>query len=267
MLRVRTLILGSCLTAAALGSCITPATEVLVQLDTDAPLGRTLTIRVQVAEVGHPAQRMHLFTRGGALGDTNLPGSFAVVTGAGEDLTQPLTLTIEAELAAGANGESSVTFRRIARFTFTPHVSTTIPIFLAISCGSMTTGCTNAAVACTLSERCEEMNMTCGDRGACVSQIVMPTPFDAGARTDANDVARDAASDTGAVDAPADVANDAIDQDVVVPANGWSIRGGGFETTSPPGSQGGAFTLRSHGFVGHDRVCAGTTCVTGGLVR
>ncbi len=162
--------------ACALGQgCTFGATEVLVQLGTDAPIGRALTIVATVRAGGSLTGDggTHTWLRGGPMGTANLPGSFGVTPGRiGND--SAATLVVTAELAPGSAGEPPVTFRRVARFRFTPHTQTVIPLFLPIACGNASADCVNPSTPCTVSARCEELGQTCGDLGTCVSETVVP---------------------------------------------------------------------------------------------
>ena len=177
---------AACVFALFASACRFPATEVVVTLGTDAPTDQTLTITASVrgAAAGIDAGRaVGSWRRGGASPQITLPASFAVVP-AGDRRTEAIVLDIEASLEA--NGAQPVrTFHRVARFTLTPRVSASLPIFLPVSCSNSSTGCTSVAPdACTVSIRCEDTGMTCGDRGECVTPDVTPVPIQPGTLVD-----------------------------------------------------------------------------------
>ena len=164
---------------AVLVACTYGATETLVTIDTDAPIDRALTITVQASGATMASGDAGIqVIRGGANPTATLPGSFGVVPNGAS--SGSVTLTITAQLD-GNSSQPPIAFRRIARFSFVAHSTTAIPVFLAIGCGNLTTGCTQATGSqCTVSEYCEEQGQTCGDDGHCVSQQVVPTPSDGG---------------------------------------------------------------------------------------
>src|SRR5690348_15584346 len=112
------------LMVVALVACRTPATEVLVLMNTNAPTARMMTVvaSVQLGASIDASGEAHTFTRGGALGRDLLPGSFAVTPGAGPHDGR-VTMVVEASLESGGPDTPSVRFRRIARFAFTPGVT------------------------------------------------------------------------------------------------------------------------------------------------
>ncbi len=222
--------------AFALSGCTFGATEVRVVLGTDAPPERTLTIVASVypgSSTSGPvgATATHAWSRGGDAGSIRLPADFAVTPGA-RSTSSIATLVITAHLASNAPSEPTIEFRRVARFAFTPHVATILPVFLAVACGNPSTACTTAGARCTVSQRCEEMGTTCGDDGTCIPiavtlpalgdggiDVVFPGPREAG--VDASDV-RDATDAVEAVDAV----------DVVAPPDVVPCPAGSFVNTS-----------------------------------
>src|SRR5262249_3947953 len=149
--------------------CSFPATEVIVALDTDVPAGRMTVLR---ATVGRGAAtdgqgEQHAWSRDTTPGGLKFPATFAVVPGGAAD--DVATLVVEAYVELAGDG-SMVHLRRLARFSFTQHTSTLLPIFLAASCGSPAPlGCGPSKTdPCTMSDYCDARGLTC-DRGECVS--------------------------------------------------------------------------------------------------
>jgi hypothetical protein len=210
------------LVALLAGGCVYPATEVIVRIDTDVPADRTLLVTVTVhgANASGPgAVRTWLRTDatranvpGVDAGVAMFPASFAIVPGPGPRDGQ-VGLVVDAVLAARTPSEAPVSFRRVARFHFTPGETTVLPIFLSSTCATPTTGCTQHSGAdCTISSRCEEMGRTCGDRGDCIAPATDPhpiTPGDIDAGILGGDGGpRDAARPDGRLDASADSPSD-----------------------------------------------------------
>ena len=218
---------GTWLAVAVLGGCTYGATEVVVTLDTNAPIDRTLAIdavvSTSVSMPGMPSssQSESMWIRGGAIGTAVLPGSFAVTPGSA-DPNSVVTLTITASLAAGSSGEPEVEFRRIARFGFAEHQSTAFGVYLNVACGTVTTGCANPSTTCTLAQLCEDQGLTCGDDATCASPMVTPVPFQDAATPIVHDVTNDVAPtlDVPMADATADVRlNDAPAMDMAHPTD------------------------------------------------
>jgi hypothetical protein len=215
---------------AFVAACVFSATEVLVTLETDAPPHRPMTVTVTVrrgtSTSGPGEQRVFVrrvgaesvdSLRDGGVGDAgyrliDFPSSFAIVPREGEPRDDSVTVLFEATVGATASDEIPVVFRRVARFRFTPRTPTTLPIFLNFACGSAATGCTTVSGdRCTVSVRCEEQNLTCGDTGGCVAPAVTPVPTSRDGGVDGLDAPRDRSDVRDApdgIDALADVAVD-----------------------------------------------------------
>ncbi len=189
------------LAGIAIVACIGPPTEIVVALDTDVPLSRTMLIVATVARTAAPADAMadtHVWRRGPVSDSIRLPGTFGIVPRADGPRDEAVTLTIDAQILPLNPGEAAVTLRRVARLVFVPGTPTQVRIFLAFACATPSTDCTRTPLAsCTVGARCEELDMTCGDEGRCVSRDVRTMPVDAGrvdaavmdgATTDASDV-------------------------------------------------------------------------------
>src|SRR4051794_32323648 len=82
-------------------SCTYSTTEVLVALDTDAPISRPLSIRATVrrSSAMPSGGTEQSWTRGGSDGGIQLPGTFAVVPSPNSG-TGPITLVLDAQLDA-----------------------------------------------------------------------------------------------------------------------------------------------------------------------
>ena len=146
-------------------ACTTPATEVVVQLDSNAPADRALTIRATVradsaeAGIGTP----QTWTRGGPFGDVVFPATFGVISASGQARDAAIVLVVDAVLDGAMPGDAPIVFRTVTRFAFTPSMTTFLPVFLDASCGAPALGCTSvAAASCTASIRCDEQGLTCG---------------------------------------------------------------------------------------------------------
>lgn len=142
-----------------LPSCVTPATEIFVVLGTDVPESVPLVIKAHVRRAGRGTSVDHQWTRGAGDGGITLPASFAVTPG---DSPLDLSVTIDIEGTAG-----SLVLHRRAAVTYTAHESVALRIFLTTRCLQPATGCQGAH--CTVQALCEEMNLTCGNDGTCVS--------------------------------------------------------------------------------------------------
>ncbi len=203
--------------------CRTPATEVLIAIGTDIPASQEMTLRATVRAGGDVhSGGVAIWTRSAAGVGLSLPATFAVTPGAARN-DSTVTLDLEAVLAAQAIGEAPRTLHRIVRFSFTPHLTTQIPLFLALSCTNLVSGCTSvSADLCTESAFCQERGQTCGDRGTCTPIETVPQPIDGGvsfpdvpsAPVDAMD-ATDAVTDAPDDPTPADVRADDAAPDVV----------------------------------------------------
>ncbi|MEI8255701.1 MAG: hypothetical protein WCJ30_08525 [Deltaproteobacteria bacterium] len=208
--------------AVALSACVTGPTEMIVDLATDVPADRPMTVTVSVlhgrrsaadAAVDALGPGGHRWVRGGVVADAGvgdsidanpqgavdpitLPASFAVVPAPGGPRDGPVELSVVATVGPGPRGEPAMVLTRIARFQFAPGRTQHVPLFLAMACGSPAIGCEPAAGGhCTLSDVCAARGMSCGDHG-CV-------PIDTSTTTSRQDAGRDSAADTGTTPPPA----------------------------------------------------------------
>ncbi|MEI8256099.1 MAG: hypothetical protein WCJ30_10555, partial [Deltaproteobacteria bacterium] len=209
--------LGSFVASAAiavLSGCVRHATSVEVALGTDAPPDRALTISAFVRTIDDATSFAHdpaaRFQYGGPGGDAggSFGGSFAVVPRSGQVRGAAIELRIEAVLSATASAPEQRMSRQ-ARFAFVPETTQLARLFMPIACANPSTGCSHVDPgACTVSLRCEDQGLTCGDDGVCVApevalvprsdagEDIIPRPADTGA--DAGlDTGVDAAPDSG----------------------------------------------------------------------
>jgi ELWxxDGT repeat protein len=178
--------LGLRYAAALLSSglaCTYPATEVVVELDTDVPAGRALMVSV-FARTGPSAMsygpELRRWERGTGPSKIGLPASFAMVPAPKGARDGAVSMVVQAVLG-GSDGTPPVAIRRIARFVFIPRLRARVRLFLAARCANRVGGCLHqSADACTLSAFCEERGQTCGDDAGCVSQDVVPEPYVSG---------------------------------------------------------------------------------------
>jgi hypothetical protein len=183
---------------------------VFVTLDTDAPLDRLMTMQIvaQRPVPGRPDVRVILRGGGGASAVTT-PATFSVIPATGASLDEPARLVVDARLE-GTGTQPPIAFRRTMRFRFTSSTTTYLPLFLSTGCGAPSLGCTTvAAGACTVSVRCEEQGLTCGDDARCVPIDVTPSPTQADGGTTVMDAGIDVAPRPDASSRDADVAMDA----------------------------------------------------------
>ncbi len=197
--------------ALAVGhACVYPPTEVIVVLDSDVPLTRSLTITARVSGAAGGSGTNVSWIRGGASG-IRLPATFGVLPARGAAPDEEVTLRIDAHIGDGGPDAPAQTIHRTARFSFQAQQPTLLRIFLSLSCAALTTGCVSSPpAACTVSARCEEMGQTCGNEGRCTDPRVTPQPTDGDVLVPPIDVPADRRIDA-ATDAPTDVRLDAID--------------------------------------------------------
>ncbi len=164
----------------ASAGCTYPATEVLIALDTDVPAVRTLIIHVAVlrgdtAPVSGVTTDSVSWVRGSQPKQITLPATFAVVPDQGQPQDGLVTLVVEGEVTAMDPKTPAVRISRTARFAFVPHRTMHIPIFLPLRCHELADGCTSVPMdQCTVTARCEEQGLTCGNEGTCVPIDLMP---------------------------------------------------------------------------------------------
>ncbi len=149
--------------------CITPATEALIQVGTDIPVNRVVTIAVTVADAqAHVSMPAHWAFDAGTGTSGARAASFAVVPGRGPR-DAAITLVLDAVVVPLSPRDTPVTLRRRLAFRFLPGRTITLRVFLSVQCLRPAAGCTTvSAERCTRSVLCDELGQTCGDQGQCV---------------------------------------------------------------------------------------------------
>ncbi len=184
VVRLALLEIGGLSFAHAITGCRSPATQIELFIDSDAPLNRPVQLRIHsfagVVAPGELPSRAALagaagetlLTRDGAqMGGLNFGGSIGVLPVRTAD-TGPVTLWLRATVAATATSPE-IRMERAARFQFVRGQRGTARIFFALRCGDAAGGCTTVSASeCTVSVRCREQNATCGDQGECVAPEV-----------------------------------------------------------------------------------------------
>lgn len=165
--------------------CVTPATEIMISLGTDAPATRGMTVRVTafagaitvLADAGARDASVRLVADAGSLRSRT---TFAVIHAVGESQSDRVTLVFDVDFAPITPTSSAVHVRRVVRTMFVPHTTFTIPVFFSLACARAVSGCaTVSAPECTQSVLCgERPGETCGNDGTCISDGVIP--LDAG---------------------------------------------------------------------------------------
>jgi hypothetical protein len=204
----------------ALFACRSPATEVLLTIDTD--IDRPLTITAVVFEGAiAPAQaatRAHAMgTRVTLLGEpvSRFPFELGVSPKPNGTREGPLTVVLSVRSPAAA-GQPPIDFDRPLHVSFVPGTRQDARVWLRFACSTPVSGCTTPGVSCTFAQRCAEMGRVCDDNGECGSPIVTQVTHgsDAGmdsalrdARADIVDVANEPEAEPPFIDiAPRPVA-------------------------------------------------------------
>jgi hypothetical protein len=180
--------LGLIAVGVCLAGCRTPATQVMLALDTDVPATRAMELTIASVRGVVPSSELPaLFARRalsvvtlrrGPGGSITLPGSIGLLPAGAGDVT-PVTVWIRARVEASASAPET-RIERVAVLPFVRGSAGEARVFLPIRCGDRAVGCTSAPDAeCTVAVRCRERNATCGDDGACVPTVV-PVAFDGG---------------------------------------------------------------------------------------
>jgi hypothetical protein len=136
------------------------------------------------------------------------PGSVAIVHNAERRASDVVTMLAVLDVAA-AGAQPALRLERLQRVRLIDRVPLQGRLYFNADCAAASAGCTSVeASACTVSRRCIEQGLTCGDDGTCVGTelpvVVVPpeTPLDA-------TVVDGASRDARAMDAAIDAANDA----------------------------------------------------------
>ncbi len=160
-------------------SCRTPATDIRLVLDTDAPDERAVDLEIfsfvgrvlpsELESRASTAARMPLrLTRDpSGLGSFTNGGSIGILPPLNRETS--VTVWIRATFVA-TQTFPEVRTDRTAQLSFVPGRSGTARVFLPVRCGDRSTNCSSVAEPmCTVSIRCREQNTTCGDFGECVA--------------------------------------------------------------------------------------------------
>ncbi len=161
-----------------LASCVTSPTYVLVTVATDLPASQvTLTARVDRALAstdpmapGPWADRFTLARAVAPVEGLSELGAFTVLPRRGAP-SEPVNLDLLVS-------DGATVLRRRARIAFIAGRALQFRVVLRGRCAALTTGCESVpATECTISQRCEERMLTCGDDAQCVAPMVEPTPL------------------------------------------------------------------------------------------
>jgi hypothetical protein len=216
--RVRALALGSIV--AAIAGCRSRPTQLTLLLDSNVAPTRaqqlTMTALYGEQTLSALARAEGAITRLHNGERAIFPGSVAIVHNAERRASDVVTVLAVLDVAA-ARAQPALRVERLQRVRLIDRVPLQGRLYFNADCAAASAGCTSVEPsACTVSRRCIEQGLTCGDDGTCVGTelpvVVVPpeTPLDAtvvdGASRDAR--AMDAASDA-AVDVTSDASNDA----------------------------------------------------------
>jgi hypothetical protein len=152
---------------ALLSGCISPATAVVLTVDTDTPPDRTMTVdvRIQRAET-QLATSLH-WVRG--QDRVQFPLSFTVNPRIEPHQAQRVQVDFVVEVPARSAMEPTIRFTRTLRFSYTRNRTMTVRVFLPLRCGEPAVGCpSNDSSPCTVARLCELAGLTCGNSGECV---------------------------------------------------------------------------------------------------
>lgn len=211
------------LASAAAAGCSYRPTQALVYVDTNVSADRVMSLSIASATGDVSIDRLRASRLETARGDRSrplFPGSFALVPRQGAARSGAHSLLARLEVEATAT-QPALVIERYHRVTLIERTPLDTYVRFNATCAGLTTGCRAATgAACTVSLRCIEQGLTCGDDGACVA-IELPTQpaSDAGARFDATidsgPSLMDASSEDATVSAPDALGDDSAAQDVV----------------------------------------------------
>jgi hypothetical protein len=213
---------GALVAAAVLSvGCLSPPTEVLVVVNSNAPSSQLVSYRVWVHDGAEsPSNRTDAAAQWQQLPGRNPDEgvSFTIIPKEGGPRDGTFTIRIEAT-------SDGITVSRTHRGQFWRGKRQPLLLAINFDCGRETVGCRDRSIRCTVERLCEEQGRTCGPMATCIP-IDLPTePFDAGLdgatlvvppRADASSA--DAFSTDAFSDVPTDTADDALAQDVAMDA-------------------------------------------------
>jgi hypothetical protein len=160
-------------------ACVSPATEILVTVDTDLRT-RVIGLAVSVTPSGRVQNPWRAIAPDAEASAIVLPGTFGVTPGSGPR-DAAVRIDIEATISPPRQGQPTISLRRSAGVRFVRGQTTSLVLFLNSRCvGASPVACAGG-VACTLQEYCEESGRTCGASGTCEAidmPVAMPTTLD-----------------------------------------------------------------------------------------
>lgn len=168
--------------------CRDPLSQIELRIGTDAPIDRVIAVSVHVGPRTSSARELR------ALADRELPvwqydslsgersadgliGSLGVLP---KDRAQiePVALLVRGRIAATATAPEAI-IERVAYVSFARGLRGTTRVVLPLRCADTATGCSSSP--CTVSTRCIEQGLTCGESGQCVEPEVPVVYGDGGA--------------------------------------------------------------------------------------
>ncbi len=177
-------------------ACRRPATQIVLFVDTDAPLDRPVNVEVfsfagavPTTDIATRANAVVMgslrLVRGNNGRDTFTAGGSIGVIPPADTSINAVTVWVRASIAASATAPA-VLMDRAALLTFVRGRAGTARISLPIRCGDASVGCSSVSAAeCTVSVRCREQGATCGDMGECVApEVAVATAENDGAVED-----------------------------------------------------------------------------------
>jgi hypothetical protein len=215
--RALPLLLGLTALAPSVTSCTSPATAVVVVMDSNVPPERPMVVTVRTGTSDEATMwstsiwARGVSSRGGAL---SFPSSFTVVPKAGAERASSAVVWFDVELLPGAGILETQRFSRRVRFSFTPGQTTRARVFIAAECGNFATDCPPSEPRCSVGRSCELRGLTCGEGGRCESPQVDTTPFDRDVEFVFPDVSRPVPQPDGGMDSGVP---DASETDASVP--------------------------------------------------
>lgn len=174
--------------AMATAGCAPPLSQVELVMGTDAPRDRPVSIRVFVgarattlSELRARADRetplWQYDSARGERGEDGLIGSVGVLPKDRAQL-ETVLLLVRGQVAATSNAPEAIIDRAVS-VRFSRGLRGTTRVMLSLRCADAATGC--ASSPCTVSTRCIEQGLTCGESGQCVEPEVPVVFGDGGA--------------------------------------------------------------------------------------
>ncbi|MFO0558748.1 MAG: FG-GAP-like repeat-containing protein [Polyangiales bacterium] len=193
-------------------ACRSPATEVLLTIDTDIDRPLTVTAVVFEGAIG-PSQastRAHAMgTQPTLLGEPvrRFPYELGISPKPNGTREGPVTVVLSVRSPAAA-GQPPIEFDRPLHVSFVPGTRQDARVWLRFACSTPVSGCTTTGVSCTFAQRCAEMGRVCDDNAQCGSPVVPQVTHGTDASIDAPtlDARADAAPDADATPPLVDIA-------------------------------------------------------------